>query len=133
MNKKRAGRYAGGILLAAAVFIAGAFTQGLFREEDMQKRLGILSDCFLFPAVLLGGIGALSWAASEGTFDMLQYGFYMVFQRLLHPRKAIESFYEYKVSKEESRSGWLKHFLIVGLICLCASVVCLLLYMASGG
>lgn len=133
MNRKRAGQYAAAVILAAAVFTAGAITQNLFQEEDIQKKLGILSDCFLFPAVLLGGMGGLSWAASEGTFDMLQYGFYMVFQRLLHPHKTIEGFYEYKVSREESRDGWLKHFLIIGLICLFASVICLLLYMASGG
>lgn len=133
MDKKRLRQYGGGILLAVLVFIAGAVTQDLFGAGDIQKKLGLLSNCFLFPAVLLGGIGGLSWAASEGTFDMLSYGFYMVFQRLLHPQKPIEGFYEYKLGKEESRDGWLKHFLLIGLLCFCASAACLLAYTAVGG
>lgn len=134
MDKKgMGGRYVTGALLATAVFAAGIMTQGFFREEDMLKKIGILSDCFLFPAVLLGGIGILSWAAAEGNFDMLGYGFHMAFQRLLHPFRPVEGFYEYKLKKEAARKGWMKHFLVIGLVCLAASVVCLALYAAMGG
>lgn len=130
MDRKRVGQYVGGIILAVAVFAAGTLSQGLFQETDLLKKIGILSDCFLFPAVLLGGIGALSWAAAEGNFDMLRYGFHMVVQKLLHPLKPTKGFYEYKVEREASRHGWLKHYLVIGLVCLGASVICLLLYMS---
>lgn len=129
MDKKSVGQYAGGAVLAVAVFAAGAISQGLFPETDLQKKIGILSDCFLLPGVLLGGMGALSWAASEGNFDMLRYGFHTVLHRFLHPLTPVEGFYEYKLKRDEARKGWLKHFLVIGLMCTGASIICLLLYL----
>ncbi len=130
MNKKRVLHYAVGACAALAVFVAGIFAQGLFQEPDIAERFGILSNCFLFPAVLIGGIGALSWIANEGTFDMLSYGIGTFFQ-FLHPQKKRESFYEYKMRKQENQKGWFQHLLVIGIVCFAASAVCLLLYYIS--
>ncbi len=127
MNRRHIFKYAAGVMFALAVFVAGIFAEGLFQEPDMAERFGILSNCFLFPAVLIGGIGALSWIANEGTFDMLSYGF-GTFLQFLHPQKKWESFYEYKMRKQENQKGWLKHYLVIGLVCFIASVICLILY-----
>ena len=128
MGSRRIFRYVISVGIAVAVFLAGAFSQGLFHETNRTDFFGTLSDCFLFPAVLLGGIGALSWIAQTGTFDMLGYGFSVIFGRMIHPGKIAESYYEYKGRKGEEQSGWLKHFLVVGLICFAASIVCLIFY-----
>ena len=127
MSRRHILKYTAGVLFALAVFIAGVFAQGLFQEPGMAERFGILSNCFLFPAVLIGGIGALSWIANEGTFDMLSYGF-GIFLQFLHPWIKWESFYEYKMRKQENQKGWLKHYLVIGLVCFIASVICLILY-----
>jgi len=129
MKKRRILQYGGSIVLALAIFFAGAFSQGLFHETDTAEFFGTLSDCFLFPAVFLGGIGALSWIGAMGNFDMLSYGFSTVIQSLLHPTRVRESFYEYKVRREEEKNGWLKHFLVIGLVCLGCSFLFLFLYL----
>lgn len=114
--------------VALAVFLIGGFTQGLFKQTNGKEAVRILSDCFLFPGVLLGGIGALSYIASEGNFDMLGYGFSFFFAKLFHPQKSFMGFYEYKVLKSEKKSGWLIKELLVGLFCMAASAVCAVIY-----
>ncbi|MCM1560110.1 MAG: DUF3899 domain-containing protein [Butyrivibrio sp.] len=129
MDKKNVIRqYAVGGALAIILFLAGVFSQGLLQQTDTAEFLGTLSDCFLFPAVFLGGIGALTWIAEMGNFDMLSYGFYFTFHRLFHPLTAHESFYDYKMRKGKEQGAWLKHWLIIGLFCFAASALCLLLW-----
>ena len=130
MKKMTILQYVAGILVAIAIFVAGAFTQGLFEETSLKEIYGCLSDCFLFPAVLLGGFGALSWIAGEGAFDMMSYGVKFLFDSMLHPKDKQESFYEYKMRKQDERKPWLKHWLIIGLICFVLSILFLLLYLA---
>ena len=129
MKKESILQYVAGILIAIAMFFAGAYTQGLFDETTTKGVYGCLSDCFLFPAVLLGGIGALSRIAGEGAFDMMSYGITTLFQSMLHPRDKQETFYEYKLRKEEERKPWLKHWFLVGLACMAFSVLFLVLYL----
>lgn len=128
MDKNDIRQYVAGGTLAIIVFLAGMFSQGLLQETDSGEFFGTLSDCFLFPAVLLGGIGALSWIAEMGNFDMLSYGFYFVFHSLLHPLTAHESYYEYKMRREQGPKTWLKHWLVIGLFCFAASTLCLILW-----
>ena len=123
-------QYVAGIIIAIAIFVAGAFSQGLFEETSLKEVYGCLSDCFLFPAVLIGGFGALSWIAGEGAFDMMAYSISFVFNSIIHPRDKQEKFFEYKLRKEEERKPWLKHWLIIGLVCFALSVLFLLLYLA---
>lgn len=115
--------------IALLIFAAGAASGKLFSAQDVKQVMHILSDSFLFPAVALGGIGALSFVAKEGSFDMMGYAFSMLFNRFLHPQGRQEKYYDYKLRKEETRNGWLLEALIVGLICLLASVLCLVIYM----
>lgn len=129
MDKKNIIRqYMSGSALAIIVFLAGVSSQGLLRQTGTVEFWGTLSDCFLFPAVLLGGIGALSWIAEMGNFAMLSYGFYFVFQTLIHPLTARESYYDYRKHREKEPGTWLKHWLIIGLICFAASALSLLLW-----
>ena len=129
MNKKSILKYVVVVVFAGLIFVAGMFSQGLLEKNTTKEIFGCLSDCFLFPGVLIGGMGALSWIASEGAFDMLSYGFGFAFNKLIHPLTAYESFYEYKMRKEEGEKVWLKHWLIVGAVCMTLSVLFLVLYL----
>ncbi len=122
-----------GGILALAVFWAGMFSQGFFQEPELQERLRILSDCFLFPAILLGGTGLLSLIAREGAFDLFGYGISVAVRRILHPLHPPESFYEYKTEKAGSRGSWKKEDLATGTVCLCFSFLFLFLYLRCSG
>lgn len=130
MKKETILQYVAGILFAIAIFVAGTFSQGLYEETSMKEIYGCLSDCFLFPAALLGGVGALSWISGEGAFDIMSYGVSFLFQRMVHPKDKQESFYDYKMRKVDNRKPWLKHWFFIGLVCFALSVLFLLLYLA---
>lgn len=131
MNKKVIRQYAVAIIFALVLFFVAAFSQGLFQQESLQELFGCLSDCFLLPGVMLGGMGILTWISKEGGFDMLAYGFSFFFNRLFHPREKQEAYYEYKMRKYEGPQRWLKQWLLVGLVCFGFSVIFLLLYLAQ--
>lgn len=123
MKKKTLIRYAVFLILGVLIAVCNFSGQGLFTEENPAEKMGILSDCFLFPAILFGGIGALSWIAAQGNFDMLSFGFSHFIMGIVRPRRRQESFYEYKMRKEEKQSGWAKEMFFSGMTCF---VVCLL-------
>lgn len=129
MKKKHWIHYGICVGVALIVFLIGIFSQGLFEKSSAKETVRVLSDSFLFPGVLLGGIGALSWIASEGTFDMLSYGFAFCFSKLIHPHKSFMGFYEYKMEKSDKREGWLVPELIVGLLCIAVSAIFVVIYM----
>lgn len=115
--------------VALLIFVAGAASGNLFSAQDLKQAMHVLSDAFLFPAVALGGIGALSFVAKEGIFDLMGYAFSMLFNRFIHPQNRQEAYYDYKMRKEEKRNGWLLEALVVGFVCFAASVLCLVIYM----
>ena len=127
MNKKILKQYLIYAGIAVVIFVICLFNWELFEADTTKARLRILSDSFLIPAVLLGGIGALSWIASYGTFDMLGYAFSSLKSLMLHPKQRQESFYEYKLRKEE-KEGWLMPMFLVGMGCLLLSIFCLVIY-----
>ncbi len=129
MNKKNLISYIVWILLAALLFVLGGRSS---RQEtgNFHALMGYLSDCFLFPAVLEGGLGALSWVAAHGSFDMLGYAFSRLANTFFHFRQEGETFYDYKMRKEEQRDGFLRVPLVIGGICLALSLLCLLLCFA---
>lgn len=132
MKKKTLIKFAVFMVLGLAIAIYSFWGQGFFETENLMEKMGILSDCFLFPAVLFGGIGALTWIAAQGTFDMLAYGFSHFFMRIINPQKSQESFYEYKMRKEEKGNGWAKEMFISGLFYLAICLIFLAVYMSMG-
>lgn len=128
MNKNRFTQYFIYAGVAVVIFVICIVNWELFEAATAKERWRILSDSFLMPAALLGGMGALSWIASHGTFDMLGYAFFSLKSLMLHPKEKQESFPEYKLRKEE-KTGWLMPMFIVGMVCLLASLICLGVYM----
>ncbi len=101
-----------GTLLCAAVLIANSFWT--VEAPDIYR---LLSDACIVPGALIGGAGALVFAANGGMFDMLSYGIMHIFD-LFRPNARNEryrSFYDYKQAKGD-RHRPVAFMLIVGLV-----------------
>lgn len=112
-------------LYALMFFLLTAMYHELFGETDIAMIIRRLSDCFLIPGVLLGGIGCLSWIAAKGNFDMLAFGAKLFVNMMIHPTQKQETFYEYKMRQEEKNptGKWPWRTLVVGLVCMAFSVI----------
>ena len=101
-----------GLLIFLGVLVGNSFwTVG---KPDIYR---LLSDACIVPAALVGGVGALIFVSSKGTFDMLAYAI-MRFFDLYRPNARnprYRDFYEYKLSKGE-RQRPVSHMLIVGIV-----------------
>ena len=128
MKKSKLVQYLIYAAIAVIIFVISICSRNLSEAATAKENLKILSDSFLMPATLLGGIGALGWIASHGTFDMLGFAFSSLKSLMLHPKQKQESFLEYKLRKEE-KTGWPKEMFVTGMVCLLASVICLCIYL----
>ena len=129
MEKNRVIRF--GICMGVGIlfFAFSAYSQGLFESRDFKTTIGILSDCFLIPGVLLAGCGGLSWVASQGAFTTLRYAFASLLAGFRHPTKQFPSFYEYKQERDASRKPWLSSWFFMGVGFLAAAVICVVIYL----
>ncbi len=110
-------------ILAAAVFLA--WRRDIFSAEDAGEIMGICSDCILVPGILSFGIGALSWAASKGAYDMLSFGSGSM-ARWIVPgmdKSRYDDFYEYKLEKEKNGRKWSPHLFFCGLAAIGVAVL----------
>ena len=118
-----------GLMLAVSMFI---FISKPHEQENAKEFIRALSDCFVIPAALLGGIGGLSLMARLGAYDGLIYSFKNFgIHNLLgggFKKKKIQTFYEYKQEKDEKGRKWLPSFLYVGLVMLGVSIILSIVY-----
>lgn len=129
MKKDRVISFGICIGVGSLLFAFCAYSQGLFESQDFKTTIGILSDCFLIPGVLLAGCGGLSWVASQGAFTTLRYAFASLLAGFRHPTKQFPSFYEYKQERDALRKPWLKSCLFTGVGFLAAAVICVVIYL----
>ena len=118
------------IIAAVVVLVLYALSFELFSAENMEELFKDLSDCFVVTGILLSGVGAISWAGTEGAFDMLAYGcktFLGLFSTS-YSKKLPKSFYDYKQERMEKNRPWLKQTLVVGLIVLVVGLMLLIPY-----
>lgn len=118
------------IIAAVVILVIYALSFGLFGAGDMEELFKDLSDCFVITGIILSGVGAISWAGTEGTFDMLAYGcktFLGLFSAS-YSKKLPKSFYDYKQERTEISRPWLKRTLVVGLASLAVGVLLLIPY-----
>lgn len=118
------------IIAAVVVLVLYALSFELFSAENMEELFKDLSDCFVVTGILLSGVGAISWAGTEGAFDMLAYGcktFFGLFSTS-YSKKLPKSFYDYKQERMEKNRPWLKQTLVVGLIVLAVGLMLLIPY-----
>ena len=90
--------------------------------------------CFV-SAVLIGGIGAMTWISTTGVMDIFGYGFsslVTLFTSLRKPRDQM-TFLDYKTYREEKRKPARTEWLLIGLGFLAASVALLAIYHRLAG
>lgn len=105
------------MVFALIIFFAGAAAWSLFAQTELLIIVKILSDCFFLPGVLLVGVALIGWVSTKGTFDIFGYsfqGFIGLFKTESYYKN--ESFYDYRVKRDEKRKPFNKEMLIVGLV-----------------
>ena len=118
------------IIAAVVILVIYALSFELFNAGDMEELFKDLSDCFVITGIILSGVGAISWAGTEGAFDMLAYGCKTVFGLFSssYSKKLPKSFYDYKQEQIEKNRPWLKQTLVVGLAALAVGLLLLIPY-----
>ena len=136
MDKKhQVGVYLKNILFAAVLFSVTAWLREIGNAANAAELFGVLSDCFLIPGVILGGIGLIACMSRTGVYDMLGYGasnFLSHFHIGRNRGEQPETYYEYKQRKTVSRGAGLPQMAIVGGACFACALVCLLIYFFLG-
>ena len=123
--------------MAVGVLIAwgAAAAKGLKPGIGTAMALRCWSDGCFAAAVLIGGVGALTWISTTGIFDIFRYGFSSAI-RMFVPFLRLEnqmSFLDYKIYREEKRQPARMELLAVGVLFLAVSALLLAAYAASGG
>ena len=112
------------------ISIPVAFLRGLGTAPDAAFTCRYLSDGLFVAGMLLTGFGMLVWISTTGFFDMFSYAGHsllVLFTSLRNPKEH-ESFYDYKLKKEEKRGQSKPYILLVGIGYILAALVCLFLY-----
>ena len=127
-------------LVGALVVVLMAFGRGILEVEGTARVWRILCDGCFMSAVLLVGIGLMTFVSKEGTFDILSYGM-MCFGNLFkkkpgQPRDEETgekmTFYDYKVAKRGTRSThW--YLVFVGLFYFALALLFWFLFEQAGG
>jgi len=118
-----------GVYMVLAVLFM--WNDGVFGKESVQEVLGSISNGFFISGGLFAGVGALSFIGSKGTYDTLSYG---VSKIGIHhiipgmPKEVPESFYDYKMAKEEKGRVWFPNLLWTGLAGIVISVIFVVIY-----
>lgn len=97
---------------------------GLFKGDYAISH--VLCNAFFVGGVLEGGVGLLTWAASEGTFDIFSYAGKVVLYKF-KPKEKLPSYYDYIQERKENRKAWLKELAFCGGVCILIAFVLLFL------
>lgn len=127
---KKNKRYLAPVIAAVVIFCIYLYIGKIFSAETVGKVMGVLSDGFFAAAVLVGGVGLISFAGKFSTFDMLSYGTKSFFGNFIHSLRdnLPKTFYDYKVQKDKDGRSYLKEFCKVGAVCLILGIIMLVLY-----
>ena len=116
------------LLIEASLTAAIAFGKDVLDQTALVNVYHILCDSFFVAGTVTTCAGLLVFSSNEGTFDMLTYGvktFVNVFRR--DPIKKYDTFYDYRVAREEKKFPFL--FLVIcGLVFLAVAFVMYYLY-----
>lgn len=113
-----------GLLLAFGV----AYSKDIFAQTELAKIFHILTDSFFVSAVLIMGMGGLTFVSNEGAFDGLTYAlssFADIFRK--EKKNKFNTYYDYKQSKG-NRDRSFGFLLICGLVFMAITGIMLWLY-----
>lgn len=125
-----------GAALVIGVLIAWLSARARGMKADISPALyaRYWSDGCFVSALVIGGVGALTWVSSTGFLDIFSYGFsslLTLFTSLRKPKDQV-SYFDYKTYRAEKRKPARCEWLIVGLLFLAASVILLQIYYRIG-
>lgn len=117
----------------AAVALMIAMHQGLDAGQTISMNARFLSDGCFVVGLMMTGVGLLTWVATTGFFDMISYGVVYGVRALVglfggSRRPNDQTFYDYKMAKEEKRGAAQYAILISGIAMIALSVLFLALY-----
>lgn len=115
----------------AAVMIARY--QGLDAAQTLSVNARFLSDGCFVVGLLMTGVGLLTWVSTTGFFDMLSYGVIYGVRAVVglfggSRKPNDQTFYDYKMAKEEKRGAAQYAILVSGIVFIALSVVFLMTY-----
>ena len=106
--------------ISLGIAVAAAALRGGFSAPDAKAGFQAWSDGFFIAGVLVGGVGLLSFAASDGLFDIIRYGVGKTLRLVLSKEKRDaypKTFYDYRMLKSgHGFTGF--SLLLAGLICI---------------
>ena len=118
-------------LVSGLVLAAGtAALRGLFTAPEAAERVRCLCDGFFVAAVLLGGLGGLTWVRNQGVFDSAVYSVKTAFSvrwRMFGDYRESREEYQDRKAKGRGPAGPL---LLAGGVYLLVSVALLAGYLA---
>ncbi len=126
-------RYGVTAVIGLIIAIPLAFSRGFAPGQAFALNARYLSDGFFVSGVLLTGIGAMSWIATTGFFDIFSYGMrslLVLFTALVKP-KSHKTFYEFKLERDEKRKAGSYFILIVGLAFIALAFIFVTIYNAG--
>ena len=115
----------------AAVMIARY--QGLDAAQALSMNARCLSDGCFVVGLMMTGVGMLTWVSTTGFFDMLSYGVIYGVRAVVglfggSRKPNDQTFYDYKMAKEEKRGAAQYAILVSGIVFIALSVVFLMTY-----
>ena len=127
--KKTIIKYASAAVIGACLCVLVLWLSGYSSELAPSEKYKILTDVFSGPGSVFIMIGCLVAVSTSGFFDMLSYGFGKA-ARMLIPmsKKNDETFYDYKMRKNEDRLSGYSFIFFTGLAFLLISIVFLILF-----
>ena len=118
--------------IALAVGVLIALSRGIFREDELDMIITIVSDAFFIPGVLLICVGLIVYASNEGLFLSISYGFKAIGRTITAKKdeKLMEEKYHEYYARQMEKKTKCKHFIIVGLAFVVVSLVFVGVYFA---
>lgn len=123
------------VLAALEALAAGMIAryQGLDAAQTLSMNARFLSDGCFVVGLLMTGVGLLTWVSTTGFFDMLSYGVIYGVRAVVglfggSRKPNDQTFYDYKMAKEEKRGAAQYAILVSGIVFIALSVVFLMTY-----
>ena len=121
------------VITTIVAFVGGvliALSRGIFREEELDMIITIISDAFFIPGVLLICVGLIVYASNEGLFLSISYGFKAIGRTITAKKdeKLMDEKYHEYYARQIQKKVKCKHLLIVGVVFVIISLVFVALY-----
>ncbi len=126
---KKALPYIISAVVGIIIFIVIICVQTIWNADGTQEVMGLLSDAFFVPGVLLAGAGLIIFASNGGAFDMLAFAvirFFDLFRRDVKNKK-YKDFYEYREAKKGNKRN-MAFMLLTGLVFIALAGIFLIVY-----